>query len=35
MEVAVSPEDDAEIRRITLINHGLRGRKLALVSAAG
>ena len=34
LEVTVSPEDDAEIRRLTLINHGLRGRKLTLVSAA-
>ena len=34
MEVAVSPEDDAEIRRITLINHGCAARKLKLISAA-
>ena len=34
MEVTVSPEDDAEIRRITLTNHGSRGRKLELTSAA-
>src|SRR5439155_17454468 len=34
VEVAVSPEDDAEIRRLTFVNHGLRGRKLTLVSAA-
>ncbi len=33
LEVTVSPEDDAEIRSITLINHGLRERKLELVSA--
>src|SRR2546428_7233062 len=34
VEVAVSPADDAEIRRLTFINHGLRGRKAAFVSAA-
>jgi cyclic beta-1,2-glucan synthetase len=34
VEVTVSPEDDAEIRRITLINHGSRDRKLELTSAA-
>ena len=30
----MSPEDDVEIRRITLTNHGLRTRKLELISAA-
>jgi cellobiose phosphorylase len=34
MAITVSPEDDAEIRRITLINHGSRGRTLELTSAA-
>jgi cyclic beta-1,2-glucan synthetase len=33
VEVMVSPEDDVEIRRITLTNHGLRPRKLELISA--
>jgi cyclic beta-1,2-glucan synthetase len=31
-EVAVSPEDDVEVRRITLINRSLRGRRLVLTS---
>jgi len=34
VEVTISPEDDAEIRRITLTNHGARARKLELTSAA-
>src|SRR5262245_56484985 len=34
VEVTVSPEDDVEIRRVTLTNHGLRARKLELTSAA-
>ncbi len=34
LEVTVSPEDDAEIRRITLINQGSRARTLELISAA-
>ena len=34
VEVTVSPEDDAEIRRITLINQGSRARTLELTSAA-
>jgi len=33
VEVTVSPEDDVEIRRITLTNHSLRTRKLELSSA--
>ena len=32
MEVAVAPEDDVEIRRITLTNHSDRLRRLALTS---
>jgi cyclic beta-1,2-glucan synthetase len=34
VEVTVSPEDDIEVRRITLTNHGLRTRRLELTSAA-
>ena len=34
VEVTVSPDDAAEIRRITLTNHGLRARKIELTSAA-
>jgi cellobiose phosphorylase len=34
VEVTVSPEDDVEIRRLTLTNHGLRTRKMELISAA-
>ena len=34
MEVTVSPEDDVEIRRITLINQGSRLRNISLTSAA-
>ena len=34
LEVTVSPEDDVEIRRITLTNHSLRTRKLEVISAA-
>jgi cyclic beta-1,2-glucan synthetase len=34
MEVTVSPEDNAEIRRITLINHSMRFRMLELTSYA-
>jgi cyclic beta-1,2-glucan synthetase len=34
LEVTVSPDDAAEIRRITLVNHGSRARRLELTSAA-
>jgi cellobiose phosphorylase len=34
VEVTISPDDDVEIRRITLTNHGLRTRKLELIGAA-
>jgi cellobiose phosphorylase len=34
LEVIVSPEDDVEIRRLTLTNHSLRARKLDVISAA-
>jgi cyclic beta-1,2-glucan synthetase len=34
LEVTVSPEDDVEIRRITLNNHSLRVRELALICAS-
>jgi cyclic beta-1,2-glucan synthetase len=33
VEVTVSPDDDVEIRRVTLVNHGLRTRSLELTSA--
>jgi len=33
LDVTVSPEDDAEIRRITLVNQGSRARTLQLTSA--
>lgn len=33
LEVTVSPEDDAEIRHLTLTNHGRRPRKLAVIGA--
>jgi len=32
MEITVSPEDDVEIRRVTLINHSDRARRLTLTS---
>ncbi len=31
-EVAVSPEDDAEIRRVTIVNRGLKPRRLEITS---
>ncbi len=34
LEVCVSPEDDAEVRRVTLINHSNRARKIELTSYA-
>ena len=34
LEVTVSPDDDAEIRRFTLINHGMRAKQLAVISVA-
>ncbi len=34
MDVTVSPEDDVEIRRITLVNQGARGRKISVTSVA-
>ncbi len=33
VEVTVSPDDDVEIRRVTLVNHGSRTRNLELTSA--
>lgn len=33
-ELIVSPEDDAEVRRISLTNHGLRAREIELTSYA-
>ena len=32
LEVIVSPEDDAEIRRLSITNHGLRVRQLEVTS---
>jgi cyclic beta-1,2-glucan synthetase len=34
LEVVVSPEDDAEVRRVSLTNHGLRPREIELTSYA-
>ncbi len=34
LEVCVSPEDDAEVRRVTLINHSNRARKIELTTFA-
>ena len=34
MEVAVSPEDDAELRRVSITNHGAGARRLDLTSYA-
>ena len=34
LEIAVSPEDDAEVRRLTLTNHGDRPREIEITSAA-
>jgi cyclic beta-1,2-glucan synthetase len=34
LEVIVSPDDDVEVRRLTVMNHTLRARKLELFSAA-
>ncbi len=34
LEVVVSPEDDAEIRRVSLTNHGARTREIELTSYA-
>ena len=34
LEVALSPEDDAEVRRITISNHGIRARDIEVTSYA-
>ena len=34
LEVAVSPEDDAEVRRVSITNHGSRAREIELTSYA-
>ena len=34
LEVMVSPEDDAEVRRVSITNHGLRTREIELTSYA-
>ncbi len=34
LEVAISPEDDAEVRRVSITNHGSRARELDITSYA-
>ncbi len=34
LDVAVSPEDDAEVRRISITNHGSRTREIDITSYA-
>ena len=34
LEIAVSPEDDAEVRRVSITNHGARTREIELTSYA-
>lgn len=34
LEIAVSPEDDAEVRRVSITNHGTREREIELTSYA-
>src|SRR3984885_15212825 len=34
LEITVSPEDDAEVRRVSLTNHGIRARDIELTSYA-
>jgi cyclic beta-1,2-glucan synthetase len=34
LDVAISPEDDAEVRRISITNHGLRTREIEITSYA-
>ena len=34
MEVLVSPEDDAEVRRVSITNHGVRAREIEITSFA-
>ncbi len=34
LEVVVSPEDDAEVRRVTITNHGMRVREIEVTSYA-
>jgi cyclic beta-1,2-glucan synthetase len=34
LEVAVSPEDDAEVRRVSITNHGIREREIEITSYA-
>ncbi|MBI3297377.1 MAG: DUF3131 domain-containing protein [Elusimicrobia bacterium] len=34
LEIAVSPEDDVEVRRLTVTNHGARARELEITSYA-
>ncbi|HEY5337019.1 MAG TPA: protein ndvB, partial [Rhizomicrobium sp.] len=34
LEIAVSPEDDAEVRRVSITNHGTRAREIEITSFA-
>ncbi len=34
LEVAISPEEDAEVRRVSITNHGIRAREIDLTSYA-
>ena len=34
LEIAISPEDDAEVRRISITNHGVRAREIDVTSYA-
>ena len=34
LEIAISPEDDAEVRRVSITNHGLRTREIDVTSYA-
>ena len=34
LEIAVSPEDDAEVRRVSITNHGTRAREIEITSYA-
>jgi cyclic beta-1,2-glucan synthetase len=34
LEVAISPEDDAEVRRVSITNHGIRTREIDITSYA-
>ena len=34
LEITISPEDDAEVRRVSITNHGMRAREIELTSYA-